>query len=507
MQIVALGWVALELSHSGFMLGLVNSVPIFAGLVSGPLGGLVADRFPARRILVVTNAVQGLVAAVLGILAASHVLAVWHLILGALVVGTMSSISVPTTQVFVGEIASDSHLPQAINVNNAITVLSAVAGYILVGPTISWLGTAGVISVNALTYLVVIGTLSLIRRSELHPRQAAENAGAHLWTAIAFLRSQLDLKVFLVITAVVSLFSANLPTLVLLMSGGSGARTYGILLTALTVGSTVGAVALVRVKSTLRTVIVASLVLGLLEAAVPLATSRVALIAVLFLIGVAVLLLQTRLLTMVQLRTKPEFRGRVLAIFMTVFRAFDLVGTMMAGWLSHLDGPRALIGAEGLTSAGILVAICVVLVATRALSISRTGRGFDFVLGHEVLPLWYPEALPDEAPEPGAVIHHQPNYDYVEALGSSLLNMSVMRTGYLDPTSVERLIPMRRGHVQGPAIRLAAPGVGAEPVEAAEAAQAADAVEAVEPAKAAEAVQADVPQQGQDRQAARFYGR
>ena len=490
MQLVALGWVALDLSHNGLMLGLVNSVPILAMLVAGPFGGYVADRFSARRVLVVTNAVQGLVAAGLGVLASQHVLALWQLVVGALLVGVMASISVPTTQVFVGEIAADSHLPQAINVNNAIMVLSSVIGYILVGPTINWLGTAGVISINAVSYLASISALLLIRGAELHPRQKSEKAGAQLSEAVAFLRTQLNLKVFLAITAVVSLFTANLPTLLLLMSEDDGARTYGTLLTALTIGSTVGAAALVRVKPALGTVIVGSLLLGLLEAAIPIASNFAALIAVLFVMGAITLVLQTGLLTMVQLQTRPDLRGRVLAIFMSVFRACDLTGTLMAGWLAHVGGPRALIGVEGWATAVALVAICVVLVATRALSISRSGKGFAFALRREELNLWYPETMPDEASEVTAV--HRAHY--ARALDATLLNMTTIGGVLLDPTAIEQLIPPRRGEVQGPAARPAEPAV--------------EATVEVEPADAAaDAAKTSVSQDPQDRRPTRFYSR
>ena len=380
MQRVALGWIALELSHSGLVLGLVNAVPIFAMLVAGPFGGLVADRFPARPVLVGANAVQGLVAGVLGLLATQHALALWQLTVSALLMGTTEAVIVPTTQVFVGEIAEESRLRQAINVNNAILVLSAVVGAALVGPTIDWLGTAGVISANALSYIVVVGALLLIRSAELHPRQTATKARAQVRQAVAFLLSQLNLMLFLAITAVVSLFATSLPTLLLLMSDDSGARTYGTLLTAISVGSLAGAGVLWRAKPALGTVLVGSVVLGLLEAAIAISTNLVALVGVLFLIGVISFVLQTGLLTMVQLQTRPDLQGRVLAIFLSVFRIGWLLGTLMSGWLAHVDGPRALIGVEGGITAVVVLAVCAVSAMTRVLSISRTTRGYDFAL-------------------------------------------------------------------------------------------------------------------------------
>ncbi len=382
MQVVALGWLALQLSHSGFVLGLVTAAPVFAMLVVGPFGGLVADRLSARSVLIWTNAAQWVLATVLGCLTSRDALTVWQLIVSALLVGSVNAVGVPTAQVFVSEIASDSHLRQAITINNAILDLSVVVGAALVGPVTGWLGTAGVISANAVSYGAVVAALLFMRPGELHARQKAPKARAQVWRAVGYLAPRLDLLLLLAITAAVSVFATSLPPLLLLLADrlGKGAGTYGTLLTAISVGSLIGACAMWRAKPALGTVLVSTLLLGVLEAAAGTMPTIVTLIAVLFPIGVASVVLRTALLTLAQLWTHPELRGRVLAVYLTVYRVGWLLGTLASGWMAHVWGPRAVLGLSGGAVTVTVLLIGIGLTMARALSITRSTTGLRFVV-------------------------------------------------------------------------------------------------------------------------------
>lgn len=382
MQVVALGWIALRLSHNGFVLGVVTAAPIFAMLVAGPFGGFVADRLPARPVLIGTSAALGVLSAVLGLLASHNALTVWQLVVSALLVGAVNAVGVPTTQVFVSEIAADSHLRQAITINNAILDLSVVVGAALVGPVIGWLGTAGVISANAVSYVAVIAALLFMRPGELHERQKAPKERAQLWRAVGYLAPRRDLLLLLAITAVVSVFATSLPPLLLLLSDqlGKGADTYGTLLTAISVGALTGACAMWRAKPALGTVLVGTLLLGVLESAAGAMPTVVTLIAVLFPIGVISVVLRTALLTLAQLWTDPELRGRVLALYLSVYRVGWLLGTLTSGWLARLWGPRAVLGLSGGAVAVTVLVLGIALVMARALSVTRTDTGFRLVL-------------------------------------------------------------------------------------------------------------------------------
>ncbi|MEU1805641.1 MFS transporter [Streptomyces sp. NPDC019937] len=361
MQIVALGWFTYQLSRDELVLGIVTAAPILTMLLIGPVGGLVADRFPARRVLLCTHALLALFALALGLLAEHGSIAVWQLIVSALCVGAVNAIGLPTAQVFVSEIAGDAMLRQAVTLNNVILDLSLIVGSAAVGPVMAMMGLGGVILLNAASYLTVVVALLLVRPAELHTRRQAPKDRTQLWRAWVYLWARPGLALLIVIIATVGVFGTSLPSLLLLLTSSElneEAGAYGVLLAVISVGSLLGAWMMWRAKVVLGTVLAGSVLLGVLEIVTSVMPTVVTLGLVLLPLGMVSLVLRAGLLSLAQLQTRPDYRGRVMAIFQLVYRSGWLLGTLLTSWLAGVLGPRPVIGLGG---AGVTLGVALII--------------------------------------------------------------------------------------------------------------------------------------------------
>ncbi|WP_405943986.1 MFS transporter [Streptomyces sp. NBC_00932] len=376
-QLVALGWFTYQLSHNAIVLGVVTAAPIFTMLLFSQVGGLAADRFPPHRVLLCTHSLLALLALLLGLLAYSGSLAVWHLVVSALCVGSINAIGLPTEQVFVSEVAGDALLRRAVTLNNVILNLSLVVGSSLAGPLMGALGLGGVVLLNGLSYLTMLTALLLVRPAQLHARPPRTGGRPRVRGAWGYVRHSPGLVLLLLVIGTVGLFGTSLPSLLLLLTSSEltgQAGAYGILLAVISVGSLIGAWLTWRTKVVLGTVLVGSLLLGILELVTAAMPSLLTLGLVLLPVGMVSLILRAGLLSLAQLQTLPEFRGRVMAIFQLVYRAGWFLGTLAATWVAQTWGPRPAIAWGGAAVTLAVAAIVVVMTAFRAMSVSLVAR-------------------------------------------------------------------------------------------------------------------------------------
>ncbi|MFI1409856.1 MFS transporter [Streptomyces sp. NPDC020707] len=376
-QLVALGWFTYQRSHSALVLGLVTAAPIFTMVLFSQVGGLTADRFPPRRVLLCTHSLLALLALLLGLLSYSGSLEVWHLVVSALCVGSINAIGLPTEQVFISEVAGDSLLRRAVTLNNVILNLSLVVGSSLAGPLIGTVGLGGVVLLNGLSYLTMFTALLLVRPAQLHVRPRRAGARPRVRSAWGYVWHSPSLTLLLLVIGTVGLFGTSLPSLLLLLTAREltgQARAYGILLAVISVGSLIGGWLTWRTNVRLGTVLMSSLLLGILELATAAMPSLLTLGLVLLPVGAVSLALRAGLLSLAQLQTLPEFRGRVMAIFQLVYRAGWFLGTLAATWVAQMWGPRTAIALGGAAVTLVVAAIILVMTAFRAMSVSLAAR-------------------------------------------------------------------------------------------------------------------------------------
>jgi MFS family permease len=389
MQRVAQDWLVLQLTHgSGVALGITTGLQFLPMLLVTPLAGVLVDRVPKLRLLVLTQAFLGLMALILGLLDVTGVLNVWWVYLLALLLGLGGAIDTPTRQAFVVEMVGRADLANAVGLNSASFNAARIVGPAAAGVLIEWIGTGPVFLVNGASFLAVIAGLLLMDQSLLRTPVPAERAPGQLREGLRYIRKRRDLVLVLVVVGAVGTFGFNFQMTTALMATHvfhRGAGSFGLLSSIMAVGSLSGALfAARRPRPTLRLVAGAAAVFGVLEVVAGFMPTYLAFALLLIPIGVSALTVMTAANATMQLSVEPQFRGRVMAWYMAVFLGGTPFGAPLIGWIGEAFGARWTLFVGGALSA---LAGLVVLALAHGASLST------FRLHHG--------AAPPDAEQPG----------------------------------------------------------------------------------------------------------
>lgn len=362
MQRVAQDWLVLELTHSGTALGIVTGLQFLPALLLGPYAGLVADRFPKRRVLTCTQIAMGTVALVLGGLTVTGLVEPWHVYLLALLFGVGTAFDAPARQSFVVEMVGRDELSNAVGLNSASFNAARLLGPGLAGLLIHWIGTGPVIMINGLTYAAVIVSLRLMRVEELHTPKVAAREKGMIRDGMRYLWRRPDLMMVLVAVFFAGTFGLNFQMTSALMATDAfhkGAGEYGILGSILAIGSLSGALlAARRARIRGRLVIGSALAFGVMVVVSGLMPSYLTFALVLPLVGLSALTMLTAANATMQLGIDPTMRGRVMALYMTVLMGGTPIGSPFIGWVGQTFGARwSLIVGGSLTVLGTLASV------------------------------------------------------------------------------------------------------------------------------------------------------
>lgn len=356
MQRVAQDWLVLTqlTDNSGVALGVTTALQFGPTLLLSAWAGLLADRVNRRRLLMATQAAQGVLAAVLGALVLAGHAQLWHVYLLAGLLGCVGAVDAPVRQTFVAELVPAPILANAVGLNSVSFNAARLVGPGLAGIAIAAVGTGGVFVLNALTFAATIAALLAMRVGELNLLPSAPRARGQIREGLAYVRRRGDLVMVMAVVGLVSTFTLNFQVTGALMTRvefGRDAAQYGVLGSVLAVGSLTGALmAARRRRPRSRLVVGSAFALGLasgLSALMPTFwTFALASIPV----GFASLTMLTAANSVVQLGTEPTMRGRVMAIYMMVLMGATPIGAPIVGWIGEGVGPRWAIGLGALTA-------------------------------------------------------------------------------------------------------------------------------------------------------------
>ncbi len=369
MQRVAQDWLILTLTGSAGALGLTTGLQFLPILLFSPFAGVIADRYPKRRILAMTQAGMAVTAGVLGVLAVTGLVQAWHVYVLAFLFGTGTAFDAPPRQAFVNEMVGRDQLANAVGLNSASFNLARMIGPALAGVLIAWMGsgveaTGWVILANAGSYLAVIISLSWMRTTELTPTAPLGRGRGQLRDGLRYVRSRPDLMLVMAIVFCAGTFGLNFQMTTALMATdvyGKGAGEYGVLGSILAIGSLAGSLlAARRVQPRQRLVIGAAVAFGVIVAVAGMMPTYLTFALILPLCGFAALTVVTAANALVQMTTAPEMRGRVMALYMAIFMGGTPFGSPLLGWIAEHAGARwTLIGGGALTVLGTLTATAV----------------------------------------------------------------------------------------------------------------------------------------------------
>jgi MFS family permease len=369
MQRVAQDWLVLQLTHgSGTALGIATGLQFLPQLLFSLWGGIIADRYPKRRILFATQAAMGALALILGVLALTGAVAVWQVYLLAFALGMVAVVDSPVRQTFVAEMVGRDGMANAIALNSAAFNLARITGPAVAGLVISAVGTPAAFLVNAASFGAVLVGLKLMRPSELHPVERAPRARGQLREALAYVRARPNLWLTLALMFFVATFGMNFQVTTALMSRGvfhTGAAAFGLASAAFAAGALGGALlAARRARPGMRLMLTTALAFGVLEVAAGLMPTYWSFLALLVPTGVALLMFTTTANSATQLGTTAAMRGRVMGLYMLVFLGGAPFGSLLVGWAAEQVGVRVTLIVGGVISA--LAAVAAVLLLARA---------------------------------------------------------------------------------------------------------------------------------------------
>lgn len=366
MQRVAQDWLVLDLSHgSGTALGIAAGLQFLPLLLFSLWGGAITDRYPKRRILLVTQSLMGGLALILGILAVTGAVRLWHVYLLAFALGLVTVVDNPTRQTFVTEMVGQSDMANAIALNSAIFNLARIAGPAVAGLVISIVGTPVSFLLNAVSYGAVLAGLLLMRPGELFLIERTPRAKGQLRETLRYVGASPRIWMPMVALFFVATFGMNFQVTTALMSRGvfhTGAGAFGLASTAYAAGALGGALlAARRRRPTVRMQIMAALAFGILETASGLMPAYWSFIGLLVPTGLAVLIYTTAANSATQLGTAPQMRGRVMGVYMLVFLGGAPIGSPLIGWIAEQFGPRMSLISGGVVSAIAAIAVGIML--------------------------------------------------------------------------------------------------------------------------------------------------
>ncbi|HKH14667.1 MAG TPA: MFS transporter [Solirubrobacterales bacterium] len=375
MQIVAEMWLILSLTGSGVAVGITSALQFLPFLLFGAFGGLLADRFPKRGLLIVTQTLMALPALALWAATEGGAVTPWLIWVLVFVRGTVNAVDNPTRQSFAMEMVGHERVVNAVSLNNALIHSARILGPAGAGVLIATLGVGPCFLLNALSFGAMIVALRGMDPAELRPAPVATRGRGAVRAGFRYVARTPALAIPLAMMAVVGTLGYNFQVILPLLARFSfdgGAATYTALAVAMGAGSVVGAlVAGARERVGPRLLIAAAFGFGavaLLAAAAPSVPLE---IAALIPLGAASVTFAAGVNSSLQLAADPPMRGRVMALYSIVFLGSTPIGGPLAGWLSQSIDPRAalvLTGAAGLAAA---------LGARVAFSGLREGEGED----------------------------------------------------------------------------------------------------------------------------------
>ncbi len=367
MQSVAMPWLALQLTHSGLLVGLVLAVQFTPVLLGSQFGGIVADRYRKRSVLLTTQAAFTIPSFALFLLSSSGHAMYWEVLIAAAATGTINAFDVPARQSFLIEMVGKQDLMNAIALNSSVFNGAAVVGPSVAGVIIGAAGVPVCFLANSVSYLAAVAALLLMRNLPAVVREQHDQRWRQrLAEGAAYVVREPIVGLLLIDVAVFSLFAMNRLTLIPLFADQvlhAGASGFGFLMASMGLGALVGALTLAFFPG-LGSDPARQFWLGLLWVAALLvfSFSRVFLMstAALFVAGYCQISFVATANSRIQTLTPDRLRGRVMGLYAQALIGVGPLGAMQAGALATLLGaPWAM--AIGATVAGAVV------VATRLL--------------------------------------------------------------------------------------------------------------------------------------------
>jgi MFS family permease len=345
MQIVAEMWLVVKLTGSGVSVGLTAGLQFLPILLLGAMGGVLADRYDKRRLLMVTQALMVIPALTLWGLTAAGAIEIWMVYALVLVRGTVLAIDNPARQSFVMDLVGADRVVNAVSLNSVIVHTARILGPMLAGGLIAVAGISVCFGVNALSFVAMLVALRGMDPALLQSAAPVPRRPGQVRAALREVARRPELRVPLAMMVVIGTLSFNFQVLLPLFARFTWhgtAATYALLTSAMGIGSVLGALAAgARGRVSPALLAGSAALMGTAQVAAGLAPTLALQVAVLVPLGAASVTFAAGVNSTLQLAAGDALRGRVMALYSVVFLGSTPIGAPIVGGLAEVAGPRA----------------------------------------------------------------------------------------------------------------------------------------------------------------------
>ena len=360
-QIMAMSWLVYRLTVSPFMLGTVSFCSQIPSLLFGPLAGLLSDQISRHKIVIITQVLAMLQAAVLAALVITNTVEIWHLFFLSLFLGCVNAFDMPTRQSFVIDLLEDRNdLNNAIALNSLMVNIGRLVGPTVAGILISWVGEGMCFLLNAASFIAVLAALLAMKINPANIKSGKSKTGLQsLQEGYRYAFNTPPIKYMITLMSIISICALSFPVLMPIFAGeifAGGASTLGYLMAAIGVGAISGGFFLAannNVACLYRVIPAALLLLGASLTAFSQSTSLVAALIILFFAGLGMMLFISTTNTMLQTVVEDDKRGRIMSLYTMSFLGMAPFGSFLAGSLAHNIGTP-----ETVLIGGIVCMLC-----------------------------------------------------------------------------------------------------------------------------------------------------
>ena len=355
MQRFAQQWLILTLTGSAFFLGLDTFLGELPLLLFTLIGGVIADRHDRRYLLIASQSLQMVCALTLTALVFFDVVEVRYVLVLSFLTGVAQAFGGPAFQSMIPSLVPRETLPNAVALNSIQFNLAQMIGPLIGGVVLVTLGMVACFGLNGLSYLVVIVVLALMRLP-LPKTATRQKILVELKGGLSYVRNEGALSALVVLAMATTLL--GLPVRAFLPIFAEDAAHLSRMMTALGGGAVVGALTIAWLGQFAhmgRTLLIVQLVFSGLVVVFAVLPITSASYLVLFLIGVALLMIVALANSLVQLTIPNELRGRVLSIYLVAFRGGMPIGSLVSGYFITLSSASTIIAVNGVLLALVAV--------------------------------------------------------------------------------------------------------------------------------------------------------
>ncbi len=368
MQRTGVSWVVYTMTHSALMLGITVFATQFPSFLLSLYGGIISDRYNRYKIMLITQIAAMIQAVLLAILIFTNQYTVWEILILSVVLGIVNAFDMPARQPMVHEIIFDkTDLPNALALNSSMVNLARVLGPALSGVVLQKLGAGICFSLNALSFVAVIISLLLMKLQPYISTQSKKQVSSELVEGFVYLKKTPAIGMILLMLAIMSLlvlpYNTLLPIFAKVIFKGD-AVTFGYINSFIGLGALSGAFFLASLKpaTDLKIVLlVNALIFGICLMLFSHIRNFPWAMVFATLTGFGMMSLTTISNTIIQLKSDPRMRGRVMSYFALAFFGMMPLGSLLIGSVSQLIGAPDMLLIQG------MIAIIIVLVFSRFL--------------------------------------------------------------------------------------------------------------------------------------------